>query len=97
MKEYKYKVTVNYLEDPEGNKPNCPPLVFEATNHDDLLKIIKNTKEAGGVLGENAAPLVVGLKLFSAVILKNKDFPLFASLKPNLAEIIKTIKSQIKM
>lgn len=96
MKEHKYKVTLEYLEDNEGNPQNKEPLTFEVTNHDDIFKIVELAQNPKVSFAKDGAPLFVGLKLFADVCMKNREDPLFASIKPHLVEIIKTLKPELK-
>ncbi len=96
MKEFKYRITIDYLEDNQGNKQDCPPIIFEISNHDDLFKIIKLARQSEKPISDNANPLIVGLKLFTDVCMKNGDNPTFSSLKPKMIDIVKILKPLIK-
>ena len=39
---------------------------------------------------------MLGLKLFADVAMKHRDEPLFAGMKPQLTEIIRSLKTEIK-
>lgn len=92
MKGHLYKVTVEHVEDMKGNATGAAPLVFEARNHDDLLKIVEAMKGKMALGEGDSTAFAIGLKLFGEVMLKNKDNELFQQFKPHLFELIKEIK-----
>jgi hypothetical protein len=68
-------------------------VVFEFENHDDVFHIIRRLQDRN--LFENpeeAIEFAVGLKLFSEVLLRNKDAELFKHLKPHFADFMKKLK-----
>jgi hypothetical protein len=60
-------------------------------NHDDIFKIIDRIKSRGDLQGYEEA-FAVGLKLFSEVMLENKDHPLFSEFKPHFMDFMKQLK-----
>lgn len=92
MKQHQYQVTLAHLADPTGAPSNQPPLVFKVGNHDDILSIVERMRQRGDFNHDAAAALGVGLKLFSEVMLENKDHPLFAEFKPHFLQFMKTLK-----
>ena len=70
-------------------------LTFEFENHDNLFQIfdiIKCKKIFGN--DQTAEEFALGLKLFTEVMLKNKQHPLFEELRPAISEFMKKLKSQ---
>ncbi len=90
---YRYRITVEPLEGPKGERIEQVPLVFEAVNHDEILALVERRCERGDFDRETTAALMVGLKLFSEVMLQNKDKPLFSPLMPHFREFMKRLKS----
>lgn len=60
MKQHQYRVTVEYLADHEGNAVQQAPLQFDATNHDDIFKIIHLVQEKRNLTPEQAMRFVTG-------------------------------------
>lgn len=67
---------------------------FEFVNHDDLFKIIEVLKSKNLFGNENdATEFALGIKLFSEVMLRQRDLPLFEELKPAFGEFMKKLKN----
>lgn len=96
MKEHHYKIVIYHLEDNEGIPQNKEPMTFEVANHDDIFKIVELAQNSKASFAKDGAPLFVGLKLFADICMKNREDPHFASIKPHLVEIIKTLKPELK-
>lgn len=70
-------------------------LSFEFDNHDDLFHIFEVIKSKKIFDDDNTATeFALGLKLFTEVMLKNKQHPLFEELRPAILEFMKKLKSQ---
>ncbi|MFC0342933.1 DUF3861 domain-containing protein [Epilithonimonas hispanica] len=70
-------------------------LSFEFDNHDDLFNIFEVIKSKKIFKEDNTAQeFALGLKLFTEVMLKNKQHPLFEELRPAILEFMKKLKSQ---
>ncbi len=70
-------------------------LSFEFDNHDDLFSIFEMIKSKKIFKEDNTAQeFALGLKLFTEVMLKNKQHPLFEELRPTILEFMKKLKSQ---
>ncbi|MBW3521582.1 DUF3861 domain-containing protein [Chryseobacterium sp. NKUCC03_KSP] len=70
-------------------------LDLDFENHDDLFKIFEVIKAKNIFEDENTAhEFALGLKLFTEVMLKNKQHPLFEDLRPAIMEFMKKLKSQ---
>lgn len=87
----KYKITVEELTK-EGNFGE-EKLGFETTSHDNLFAIVKKLKQHPEFSNTDVASLGVGLKLFTGVMLKEKEHPLFKNLLPHFKEFMKGLKS----
>ncbi|MDV7139017.1 DUF3861 domain-containing protein [Maribacter sp. TH_r10] len=90
----KYKITVEELTK-EGNFGE-EKLEFETISHDNLFEIVKKLKEHPEFSNTDVASLGIGLKLFTGVILKEKELPLFKNLLPHFKEFMKGLKSYTK-
>jgi hypothetical protein len=95
MKGHLYRITVEHLEDNQASQVNKEPLVFEIRNHDDLFVIVERMKLKAQFNEPEAASLAVGLKLFGAVMLNNRDTELFKSIEPHFAKFMQSLKKMI--
>ncbi|AAU38298.1 MULTISPECIES: DUF3861 domain-containing protein [Basfia] len=95
MKQYQYRITLEYLEDNQGN-PKDEKIQFTAANHDDIFKIIELSKQREGFTSDMAEQFTVGLKLMGEVMMAHRDFPLFREIKPHFLEIMKLVKGKGK-
>lgn len=90
----KYKIQLKELELKDGS-PGEKSLEFEFDNHDNLFDIIGKVKEMGHFKEDGqTVEFAVGLKLFSEVMLKNKDNPLFEDFRPAFMQFMKRLKEQ---
>lgn len=94
MKSHLYRITVEHLEDPKGNAVSADPLIFEARNHDDLFSIVDKMREKSEFDKNETEALAIGLKLFSEVMLNNRDHELFKELNPHFVQFIKALKKR---
>jgi hypothetical protein len=63
-------------------------------NHDEVFSIIEKIKEKDPFSNqEQAAEFALGLKLFSEVMIKNRNHPLFEELTPAFGSFMKRLKS----
>jgi len=85
---YRYRVTLESL----SANTEAQTLQFETDNHDDIFAIVKRTQARGVLDDESAKAFAVGLKLFSEVILKNREKPPYSEMKPILGELMKIVK-----
>ena len=92
MKQHQYRVTVEHLQTARGEPVSREPLVFAARNHDDLFAIVERARGGTGLSGDDAAAMVIGLKLLSEIALENRDHPLFSDLRDALGQFIGKLK-----
>lgn len=93
MKQHRYRVTVEHLALPDGSAPPTPrTLSFEAGNHDDILAIVDRLRGRGDLPEADATSLAVGLKLFSEVMLQNRNHALFEEFAPHFKAFMQTLK-----
>ena len=93
MKQHRYRVTLEHLADPQGTPSTHEPLQFEVGNHDDIVVIVEKLRNRGDFSEDAAAAFGVGIKLFSEVMLENRENPLFSSLRPHFAQFMKQLKA----
>lgn len=90
--KYHFQLKELSLKDGSAGDKN---LGFDFENHDDLFKIFDVIKSKNIFEDENTAQeFALGLKLFTEVMLKNKQHPLFENLRPAIMEFMKKLKSQ---
>ena len=91
----KYKITVEEIL--VERKPSEEKLEFETDSHDNLIKIVEQLKQKTDFNNEEAASLGIGLKLFTGVMLKNKENPLFNNLIPQFKDFMMRLKNSGKV
>lgn len=69
-------------------------LEFEFTCHEDLAELVAKVSDKGLFDGDENTAFVVGLKLFSGVLLKHRGEPLFADFAPHFGALMKKLKAQ---
>jgi len=93
MKQHKYRITVEHLADLDGNPPaSSTPLVFEVGNHDDINDIVRRVQARRDFDDTTSTAFAVGLKLFSEVMVENRQHALFTELFPHFAAFMKKLK-----
>lgn len=85
------------LEQVAGISPDSPrhePLELEFDNHDDIFTIIERLRQRD-LFAEpgQATEFAIGLKMFSEVMLKNRQHPLFEELTPAFRAFMQRLKS----
>lgn len=89
-----YQLNLKELKLKDGSE-GTKNLNLEFDNHDDLFNIFEVIKSKKIFDDENTATeFALGLKLFTEVMLKNKQHPLFEELRPAIMEFMKKLKSQ---
>ncbi|QQN88916.1 DUF3861 domain-containing protein [Acinetobacter variabilis] len=97
MKQHLYEVNVQHLADTQGNPSTySEALQFQVGNHDDIFKILEKLQASQLLDEESTKALVIGLKLFSEVMLENKELPLFKEFMPQFAQFMKSLKQTVK-
>ena len=84
------------LEQAGAKTGELEPATLDLTfgSHDDLLQIVQRVQDkALFTNAEEAAQFAIGLKMFSEVMLKHRDHPLFAELKPAFGSFMKKLKA----
>ncbi len=88
--KHRYRVTLTPLGGQEH--ADGAPLQFEVENHDDIIAIVKRLEQRPDFAENDAKAFGVGLKLFSEVMIKNKQAPLFADFLPHFVNFMKELK-----
>jgi hypothetical protein len=69
-------------------------LSFAVTNHDELFQLVKRVASLGILPEGEVAEFTIGVKLFSEIMLRHRDEPLFAELYPHFGNFMKRLKRQ---
>ncbi|SFR50634.1 protein of unknown function [Maribacter aquivivus] len=94
-KANKYKLKLELLELLRPDHKIYEPIEFEFGNHDNIFNIIERMKKRNRFKTEqDSVEFAIGLKLFSEVMLKNKDNPLFEDFRPAFGAMMKKLKSE---
>jgi hypothetical protein len=89
----KYQIDLKELSLKDGSQAE-KALSFDFENHDDLFKIFDLIHAKQIFDNEKTAhEFTLGLKLFTEVMLTNKQHPLFEELRPAVTEFMKKLKS----
>lgn len=90
----KYRVHLQEIEQKDGTKLG-KSIEFQFENHDDVLHLIELTQKRTNFAneGENAQ-FIIGLKLFSDIMMKNKDNSLFEDFFPAFVDFMKKFKNK---
>lgn len=95
-KHNKYRITLEHLHSPKDLGLN-ETIDFEFENHDEIFSIIERIRENNPFDNENqAVEFALGLKLFSEVMIKNRDNELFEELMPVFGSFMKKLKASVK-
>ena len=88
-----YKVTLEHIYSPaDEDLHRRVEVVFD--NHDNLFNVIDKVqdKDLFSDMGQSTE-FAIGLKMFSEVMLKNKDNPLFEEFLPSFKDFMKKLKN----
>ena len=94
MKQHLYRIQIEHIEDAKGQPVSRDPLSFDVGNHDDVFHIVEVMRARGDFNQDTSTALAVGLKLFSEVMLENKDHPLFEDFRPHFVQFMKQLKGK---
>ena len=87
-----YKITLEEVELKEESNPSGT-LQFEFENHDNILQILDRIQQKNIFDDATNKEFVVGLKLFSEVVIKHRKHPLFNMFLPHFGDFMKQLKS----
>jgi hypothetical protein len=90
-----YKITLEHTHNPKGDNLQ-QPVTVAFDNHDNLFDIIEKLQQRNHFDDVNqSTEFAIGLKLFSEVMLRNKENPLFEEMLPAFKDFMKKLKSGI--
>ena len=90
----KYRLTLELVETAKGEKGIQEPLHLEFTNHDEIFQIVERMQKRDLFQNkQQATEFAIGLKLFSEVMLKNRNLPLFEEFGPAFGNFMKKLKA----
>ena len=93
-KSNKYQLNLKETALKDGSEAT-KSLQLNFDNHDDLFTIFEVIKAKNIFNDESTSyEFALGLKLFTEVLLKNKQNPLFDDLRPAIASFMKKLKSK---
>lgn len=87
-----YSITVQHTND-VGVPTGTAPLTFPVSNHDDLFKILDLVRRTDVVPSAEATEFVIGLKLFTEVLIRHRNGPPFQELWPHMGAFMKALKA----
>ncbi len=91
---YQYKLRLEGLTNPVGEAMETAPLEIVFQNHDDIFKIIEMAQDKKLFVDSNeGVEFAIGLKLFSEVMLKNRNYELFQEFVPAFKGFMMKLKS----
>jgi len=87
-----YKITLEHTFSPKNENLNTP-FTLEFDNHDEVFSIIEKLQDKDPFGDkEQSAQFAIGLKMFSEVMLKNKDNELFSKFLPEFKDFMAKLK-----
>ena len=90
----KYHLTLTSQQYANGETAPVKALEFDFTNHDEVFSTIERIREKNPFNDiDQATEFALGLKLFSEVMIRNRNNPLFAELKDAFPLFMKKLKS----
>ena len=93
-KNNRYKILLQEIELRDGTRPE-KSIEFEFENHDNIFSLIEMTKDSGRFENQtDNTEFILGLKLFSEVMIRNRNNPLFEDFAPSLKEFMKKLKER---
>ncbi len=88
----RYKIQLDEIGLKDGSYSG-KSISFEFENHDDIISILETEKAQEHFKStSDRTEFLLGLKLFSEVMLRDKDNPLFVELKPAFLAFMKKLK-----
>lgn len=93
-KSNRYQLTLKELELKDGSDAD-KSIVFEFENHDNILNLIEKVQQRKLFDKEDKnTQFLLGLKLFSEVMIEQRDNPLFEDFAPAFREFMKKLKAK---
>ena len=93
--QHRYRVTVEPLAFGDETTTQVSDILrFEAASHDEVLGLTQRIRQRGDFDENGAAALIVGLKLLSEVVLRNRKRPMFEEFLPHFGQLIRHLKER---
>lgn len=93
-KTHQYNLVLTQIALANGEPGNHLPLDITFENHDEIFGIIERLQQKDPFNNTaQAAEFALGLKLFSEVMIKNRDNQLFAELLPAFKPFMEKLKA----
>ena len=93
-KTNKYHLTLALTQYANGATESSKQLELDFTNHDEIFEIVERLQAKDPFDDQQlAVEFAIGLKLFSEVMIKNRNNPLFEELSPAFGSFMKRLKS----
>lgn len=91
---YQYHLRLEQVDSAQPGGPQHEPLELNFENHDDIFNIVERL-QARNLFAEpsQSTEFAIGLKLFSEVMLKNRQHPLFEELAPAFKAFMQRLKA----
>lgn len=93
-KHNRYKLSLEAFAENTDELAPSNKIEIDFENHDDVFKVIELVKGKKIFTKDSeATEFAIGLKLFSEVVLRNRELSLFDDLKPAIGEFMKKLKA----
>jgi len=93
-KNNKYKIQLQEVALKDGTQPG-KSIAFEFENHDNIFNLIEQTQNSDRFEDKSQnIEFILGLKLFSEVMIKNRNNPLFEEFSPAFGQFMKKLKGK---
>lgn len=83
---------LEHVADNRGSPLTDRSLLFDTTNHDDILASVDRVKGKSILPDEEVLPFCVGLKLFGEVVMKHRSESMFTKFFPHFRSFMETLK-----
>ncbi|UOQ74525.1 DUF3861 domain-containing protein [Hymenobacter cellulosilyticus] len=91
---YSYRLRLEQVAGIQPDSPQPKPIELTFGNHDDIFQIIERLQQRDLFQEpEQSTEFAIGLKLFSEVMLKNRQHPLFEEFAPAFREFMQRLKT----
>lgn len=90
-----YKITLEEVSLMRESETKHERIELEFENHDNIFQIIKTLQEKNIFESKaQATEFGIGIKLFTEVLMKSKNNPLFTELIPAMSSFMRKLKAQ---
>ncbi len=93
---HEYEIMFKHLKNNKGEPVSREPLLLNFENHDDVSAIIDLLSGKAWLDKDQVVQLVLGLKLFGDILMKNRDRKLFSEMQPAFVAFMKKLKEEVK-